>query len=320
MVKVPVLFTTYTRVHTAKQVWDAIKKAQPQVLYFYSNKAPLDKPDQIAKNEEIRSWINEIDWECDLHTFFRVEPVDVYTSTRGATDWLFENEEWGIILEDDTVPSQALFTFHEQMLKKFKDEKRVWYIGGTNLYPEYNPNGTDYIFSRMRCGTQAWATWRDRWKSQNLDINVKMMIEKGIYKTFFFGSKKAGQLFDETHPNMAEFVSSTHIWDFVLYLNEMANDGLHIIPSKNLMTNIGDVGAHFKAADKRTMFKPYYEAETYEILNEPLFIYEDVDYDEYFFKRYYSEYLTLRYKVRQVLRTIVIKIIGENRYKKIRGI
>lgn len=320
MVNVPVLFITYTRIDTAIQVWEAIKKAQPNVLYFYSNRAPLDNPDQLKKNDEIRSWIDEIDWDCQLHTFFRDENADVYSSTRGAIDWLFDNEERGIILEDDTVPSQALFSFHEQMLEKFKDEKRVWYIGAPNLYPEFNPHGTDYIFSRMRCGTQAWASWRDRWQNQVIDPDVRKMIEQGIYKTFFFGSAKAGNMFDKTHPHMDEVIARTHLWDFVLVLNEMANDGLHIIPSKNLMTNIGDIGAHFKKADKRTMFNPLYEAENYPITNEPKFVYEDVDYDEYFFNHYYADYLTLRYKIKQIVKKLVVLLIGENRYNKIRGI
>lgn len=320
MVKVPVLFITYTRIDTAKQVWDAIKKAQPEILYFYSNKAPDDNYEQVKNNEEIRSWVKEINWPCQLHRFFRKEPVDVYASTRGAIDWLFDNEEVGIILEDDTVPSQALFSFHEQMLEKFKNEKRIWYIGAPNLYPEYNPNGTDYIFSRMRCGTQAWASWRDRWQSQEMDPDVRKMIDYGVYRTFFFGSNKAGDMFDKTHPNMDKVIAETHLWDFVLVLNEMANDGLHVIPSKNLMTNVGGVGAHFKKADKRTMYKPLYEANSYIIKNEPPFIYEDIDYDRYFFEHYYSEFLTFGYKIRQFMRKLIIKMIGENKYNKYRGI
>lgn len=29
----------------------------------------------------------EVDWDCELH-FFREEYVDVYTSVRGAMDWV----------------------------------------------------------------------------------------------------------------------------------------------------------------------------------------------------------------------------------------
>lgn len=37
--------------------------------------------------------------------------MDVYTSVRGAMDWVFENEEQAIVLEDDCVPSVAFLSF-----------------------------------------------------------------------------------------------------------------------------------------------------------------------------------------------------------------
>jgi hypothetical protein len=92
-----------------RQGKDQIKKAKPKKLYFYSNKARVDRPDEVRNNEEIRSWVKEIDWDCELHTFFREEYVDVYTSVQGAMDWVFENEEQAIVLEDDCVPSVAFF-------------------------------------------------------------------------------------------------------------------------------------------------------------------------------------------------------------------
>lgn len=54
--------------------------------------------------------MKEVDWDCELHTFFREEYVDVYTSVRGAMDWVFDNEEQAIILEDDCVPSVAFLS------------------------------------------------------------------------------------------------------------------------------------------------------------------------------------------------------------------
>ena len=88
-----VLFETFARPQYARQVFDQIKKAKPKKLYFYSNKARVDRPDEVRNNEEIRSWVKEVDWDCELHTFFREEYVDVYTSVRGAMDWVFDNEE-----------------------------------------------------------------------------------------------------------------------------------------------------------------------------------------------------------------------------------
>ena len=76
-----VLFETFARPQYARQVFDQIKKAKPKKLYFYSNKARVDRPDEVRNNEEIRSWVKEVDWDCELHTFFSVKSMwMVYTS------------------------------------------------------------------------------------------------------------------------------------------------------------------------------------------------------------------------------------------------
>ena len=128
MVQTPVLFETFVRIDYARKVWDAIKTAQPKKLYFYSNKGRKDIEGEIEKNDEIRSWIKEIDWDCDLHTWFRDECVNQYISLKGAMDWVFSNEEQAIVLEDDCVPSLAFFSYCDQLLEKFKNDKRVWLI------------------------------------------------------------------------------------------------------------------------------------------------------------------------------------------------
>ena len=53
MVETPVLFETFVRVDYARQVWNAIKKAQPKKLYFYSNKGRAEKEGEDSKNGRI---------------------------------------------------------------------------------------------------------------------------------------------------------------------------------------------------------------------------------------------------------------------------
>lgn len=89
MVETPVLFVTFVRPDYARQTWEGIKATKPKTLYFYSNKGRAEKEGEVERNNEIRSYINEIDWDCDLHIFFREECVNVYGSLRGAIDWLF---------------------------------------------------------------------------------------------------------------------------------------------------------------------------------------------------------------------------------------
>ena len=47
-------------------------------------------------------------------------------------DWFFSNEEMGIILEDDCIPSLSFFQFCDQMLLEYQFNEKVFMISGHN--------------------------------------------------------------------------------------------------------------------------------------------------------------------------------------------
>lgn len=314
MVKTPVLFETFVRDDYARQVFDAIKKAQPRKLYFYSNKG-RDKNNEIERNEKIRSWIKEIDWDCELHTFFRDECVDVYTSLKGAIDWVFENEESAIILEDDVVPTLAFFDFCDQMIEKFKNDRRIWFVSGDNFY-DLNPSGFDYIFSRGHW-MYGWATWKDRWHSvpwNNLQIEefVKLGYCRQLYKTKAQAVHREKRLLE-----LNDFVTRTKCWDYLFGLAVDQNNSCGVYPSHHLITNIGLIGTHAKNKAKIYVNKEAsYKGVLYTITKEPPFVFADVEYDYQNFKR--EENLRNRAKIR--IHKIILKLFGKSGLEKIKKI
>lgn len=279
MVETPVLFETFVRVDYARQVWDAIKAAQPKKLYFYSNKGRVEKKGEIENNDEIRSWIKEIDWDCELHTWFRDECVDVFTSLIGAIDWLFDNEEEGIILEDDCVPTKAFFSFCDQMITKFRDEEKVWYVSGDNFY-DLNPSGFDYIFSRYHW-MYGWASWRNRWNKfqRNGKDGEHLLLENkcyGLYKTKRQAISRERQI-----DNTLEFVRKTLCWDYALGYSVDYHQGFGVFPKMQLIHNIGLAGANHNGNPQISFVnaKPKIQSDVYIIKSEPKTVECDKEFD-----------------------------------------
>ena len=81
---IPVLFICFARPEYARRTFEAIKKNKPHKLYFYSNKGREEYGDEMQRNDEVRNLINEVDWNCDLHKWFREECVNVYESVHSA--------------------------------------------------------------------------------------------------------------------------------------------------------------------------------------------------------------------------------------------
>ncbi len=288
MVKTPVLFITFARPDYARKTFEGIKAAKPEKLYFYSNKGREDIVGEVNRNEEIRSYIKEIDWDCELHTFFRDECVDVYNSIRGAITWLFQHEESGIILEEDCVPTRAFFSFADQMICKYQDNNKVWYISGDNFY-NLNPSGYDYIFSQYHC-MYGWATWRNRWQQLDWDnFTIEAVLKSKCFNRLYKTHKQA---LDRKHglQSLIEIYKRKKSWDYLLGCTVDYNYGVGVFPTKQLIHNIGLSGVNHNIPQVSYVnSEPTYCGDKYEVVNHPPIVEADIEYDYQFFRSRWNE-------------------------------
>jgi hypothetical protein len=74
-----------------------------------------------------------VDWDCEIKTLFRDHNLGCKHGCISAIDWFFENEEMGIILEDDILPDHSFFKYCEDLLIKHYDDNTVIHINGANF-------------------------------------------------------------------------------------------------------------------------------------------------------------------------------------------
>jgi hypothetical protein len=75
-----------------------------------------------------------------------------------GVDWFFENEDSGIILEDDLIIGEKICLYFEKLLTEFALSEDVGMITGTKLFQ----SSDDYAWTTYPV-VWGWATWRDRW-------------------------------------------------------------------------------------------------------------------------------------------------------------
>ena len=243
MLNKPILFITFARPEYARKAFAPIKSIKPSKLYFYSNKARSGNQEEVRRNEEVRALVNEIDWDCEVRTWFRDEYVDVFTSIWGAIDWVFNSEQEAIVIEEDVVTCPAFFEYMAALLDRYRDEQKVWIISGDNAAPRYNPKHLSYFPTRF-ADIYGWASWADRWHS--LDREMKQWPS-------FRGSKQ----FREYYNNWLERLIQKYYfdqvwkkretynpWDFVFNYNLALNKSYCIMPYVNLVADIGVSGAN----------------------------------------------------------------------------
>ena len=234
--KTPVLFLVFNRPELTFQVFEEIRKAKPAQLYIAADGPREDKDGEAEKCELTRSIINKIDWNCEVKTLFRDKNLGCKIAVSSAITWFFDNVEEGIILEDDCLPDPSFFKFCEELLERYRDNETIMHIGGTNFQDGIERGKFSYYFSNLS-HIWGWATWRRAWKKYTIGMDgfeeflskdkLKKKLGNKIFADFF--NKKLGQTFEGT----------INTWDYQWSFTIWKNDGLCIIPNKNLVSNIG---------------------------------------------------------------------------------
>jgi hypothetical protein len=231
----PVVLFVYARPDTTFRVLNAVRPAKPERLLVVAN-APRDGGGEEAERcAATRDLIETVDWDCEVLTNFADEHLPQAERIESGLDWAFELCEEAIVLEDDCVPDETFFRFCEELLARYRDEKRVMSIGGSNFQFDREPGDDSYYFSRYPM-IWGWATWRRAWLAN--DTGMTAWPE-------FSNSDRLRELL----PGPSAIAYWTHIletnfhdrdaWDRAWLLSCWLNDGLHAIPSVNLVSNVG---------------------------------------------------------------------------------
>jgi len=232
--EVAILFLVFNRLDTTKQVFEAIRKAKPPKLYIAADGARKHKEGEDEKVKAVREYLlQNIDWECKVKTLFREKNLGCKIAVSSAIDWFFENEEQGIILEDDCLPSQSFFWFCEALLIQYKDDMRIGQISGDNFQKGIKRGDADYYFSIYN-HIWGWASWANRWV--NYDVELKSMSNTDFIEELF-DDVNTKKYWIETFNIMKDKKIDT--WDYQWTFTLWNKKQLTILPNINLITNIG---------------------------------------------------------------------------------
>ena len=240
MYNIPILFIVFNRIEPTKQVFAKIKEVAPKQLFIAMDGPRKNIQGEAEKCENVRNWVlSQIDWDCELHTLIREENLGCGKGPAEAISWFFDQVEMGIILEDDCLPNDSFFKFMEELLVKYKDDNRIMQISGTNRLGtyQYKHSSQSYYFAKY-ASEWGWGTWRRAWNLYDFEMsawednNVKKIIRQTLLKDEYY--RILERIFDKTFKN-----PQVSWWDYQWGFAKDINNGLSIVPAKNLVSNIG---------------------------------------------------------------------------------
>lgn len=278
--QIPVLLIIFNRPDTTKVVFEKIKAIEPTMLFIAADGPRRDVNGEAELCMQTKDIVSNIDWNCKVKTLYRDDNVGCGLGPSGAISWFFEHVDMGIILEDDCVPSLPFFEYCRYILQKYKHDKQVWIVSGRNHCSRCSEFTTyDYVFSN-NAHTWGWATWKRCWQHFDIEMNDKWrsFYSAGGFKNVHF-SKFGGMFSNLLFTKICRDSDlKTHSWDYQFLLAMAMNRGLGVIPARNLIENIGYEGTHFSG---QTSWLKLQAATEFAIVNEPLYILPNRNYDAY---------------------------------------
>jgi hypothetical protein len=131
--RTPVALLIFNRPDTTERVFKAIAQAQPLKLLVVADGPRDGRPGEATLCEQTRAVITQVDWPCQVITNFADNNMGCKLRVASGIDWIFEQVEEAIILEDDCLPDPSFFRFCDEMLERYRDNERVGMVSGGNL-------------------------------------------------------------------------------------------------------------------------------------------------------------------------------------------
>lgn len=234
MTLAPIVLFVYKRQWHTKQTVEALQKnelANHSDLFIFSDGPKSEK--DIDNVKEVRDYIKTIDGFKKINIIEREKNWGLANNIIDGVTKIVNEYGKIIVLEDDLVTSPYFLKFMNEALEMYKDEEKVWHISGWNYPIEADGLGDIFFWRVMNCW--GWATWVDRWKhyEKNIDEITNEFTKKDIKR---FNLDGVENFWGQVIANKKGKINS---WAIFWYAVIFKNNGLCLNPTVSFVQNIG---------------------------------------------------------------------------------
>jgi len=299
--KTPVAFFIFRRPDTTEKVFEAIRQAKPLKLLVVADGPRPDRPGEAEKCAAARAIIERVDWECEVLKNYSDINLGCKHRVSSGLDWVFEQVDEAIILEDDCLPHPTFFRFCEELLDYYRNDKRIMAIAGDNsrlLGQRWTKHS--YYFSRLT-PIWGWATWQRAWQYYDVTMKLWPMVKEGNWLRDVLRNDRVTTIWTNTFQSAYEGKIDT--WDYQWTFTCWLQSGINIVSNPNLISNCG-----FNAEATHTINPDSFRANApLEVMDFPLqhppFMICDTQIEELVRKQDYPNLFSrLQRKVKKILR------------------
>ncbi|HTY26120.1 MAG TPA: hypothetical protein VMC85_23520 [Desulfomonilaceae bacterium] len=231
----PVCLIIFNRPEHTRRALEGIRLVRPKWLFVVADGPRKDVPEDTDACISARAVLKGVDWDCELSTNYSDINLGCKLRVASGLNWLFDNVDEAVILEDDCLPHPSFFRFCEELLQYYRNDSRVMSVSGNNFQNNRSSGSYSYYFSRY-VHVWGWATWRRAWAHYDVSMTQwPILRDRNWLGDFLVDARQVrywSYIFQEAY-------ESLDTWDYAWMFACWLQNGLSITPNVNLVSNIG---------------------------------------------------------------------------------
>ncbi|MDC0619443.1 hypothetical protein OAO81_00030 [Candidatus Pelagibacter ubique] len=231
----PIVLIIYNRIFHTRKILDCLKNFNYNKIYIIAD-GPKNNNLDVSLVKKTRFLIDLKLKNKKVIKIYSKFNLGLRIRIITGLNEVFKKEKTAIILEDDCLPTEEFFCFINLMLKRYKNNKKISSICGSNHLSKWINNRSSYLMSKY-FNSWGWATWQDRWQKVDFDNKNLLKVVNNHKFIHHIGSYRA--LFYWRYILKKILRNKINSWAYTYNYFNFIKKKYHIIPTQNLINNVG---------------------------------------------------------------------------------
>lgn len=232
----PVVMFVYNRpIHTEKSLESLQKNklAKETILYVYADGSKLNSSTEEKKKiTDTRNIIKTLTGFKQVVLIEKEKNEGLAISVITGVTEIVNKHGKVIVLEDDLLVSPYFLDFMNEGLDAYESSPNIYSINGYMFPVEHQ---TPSVVLLPYTSTWGWATWAEKWKVFNTNMEGKEFLKSNPFLACRFN------LGHYKYNDMLSFENNS--WGIKWYFSVFIRGGLNVFPTISLVRNIGFDGS-----------------------------------------------------------------------------
>jgi hypothetical protein len=220
----------FNRPVVTSRVAEIVAKAGPSRVFVIADGPRPDQPGEAEKCAATRAVIERIDWPCEVVKKYSNMNLGCGRAPASGIDWVFEQTDRAVILEDDCLPHPSFFRYCDDLLEQYRDDERIMQIAGSDFQCGHKRGNASYFFSRYKI-CWGWATWHRAWQHMDMGVKLWPTLRDTSWLIDLVGDARAAQHWATKFEGAYRANGAVDYWDYQWLFTTWTRNGLCIMPT-----------------------------------------------------------------------------------------